>query len=59
MRTCLGHATKGRDSSEAMLGFLFKDGAVLLKESYPLASPVSSQSCPIISCSPREKIIEM
>lgn len=39
---CLGHATKGRNSSEAMLGFSFKDGAVLLKELDLLASLVSS-----------------
>lgn len=32
MRTRLGHATKGGDSLEATLGFLFKDEAVSLKE---------------------------
>lgn len=42
MRTRVGHGMKGRDSLEATLGFLFKDGAVSLREPGPSASPGSS-----------------
>jgi len=49
LRACLGYAKKGRDSSEATLGFLFKDGAVSLKELDPSAFRASPDPASLLA----------